>query len=258
MISRCSISRPRNQERLLRLNPSAIFVYHTVADSLRRVGLPALGLTQPSSPADVFDRTRVFAAALGQDKDDLIEAFRTDLDSVSHQLDTPPPQQPAVTEIFLLPTGTILLIGRNEADRAAFDAAAVVNAAPSERTIRIGIETMLRLNPDIILLLQKPSPEPTSFMQDAHWQALRAVQRRTVYRRPLGANGGFEGIVEFPLFAQWLAELAHPERLPPQLRLRIRQKIEHLFRYTLSPQQIDDFLDVAENHASAGYGRFEQ
>ena len=247
-----------NQERLLRLDPSVIFVFQTVAGPLRRVGLPALGLSQPLSTERVFDRTRVYAQALGNPgrANELIAAFKADMDGIRQDLSAIPlPERPTAAQIFILPTGTILLIGHGEADQDAFDVAGVTNASPNERTARVGVEMLLRLDPTLVLLLQNPSPSPNDFMADARWQALGAVQRRSVYRRPLGANGGFIGIVEYSLFARWLAELAHPGQLPPRLRLQVAQKIQQQFGYSLSNEQVDTFLDIAEN-SSAAYDRF--
>lgn len=246
-----------NQERLLALNPGAVFVFYTVAIPLRRVGLPALGLTQPVSAADVFERARVYAQALGQTGRvaELMTSFQSDIDDLRQTLGQPP-ERPSVAEIFVLPTGAILLTGNDEADRAAFEAAGVISASPSPRTMRIGAETLLRLDPAIILLLQEPSPSPAAFMAEPRWAALSAVRHRSVYRRPLGANGGFEGIVEYPLFARWLADLSHPVLPAQDLRRRVAQRIAREFADPLSDTDIDTFLDLAENSGSAGYVRF--
>ena len=246
-----------NLERLLLLNPSAIFVYYGVAEHLRHAGLPALGLTQAWTTAQMFDRARVFAQALGQQDrvDDLVTRFRADIDAtgrdLEHKLDTP-----RIAELFVLPFGLILMIGHAEADQDAFDAAGVMNASPYAHTARVGMEAVLRLDPASVLLLAAPSPSPALFMADPRWQALGAVRRHTVYRRPLGGNGGFEGVVEYPLFARWLAELSHPDRLQPRLRSQITSTIQDQFGYTLSDAQLDTFLNLNENLGSAGYDRF--
>ena len=248
-----------NQERLLRLHPSAIFVSSNVAEPLRRVGLPALGLTQVWSNDQVFDRTRVFTQALGQPDRAaaLVKDFQRDMADLRQELGVVPPQeQPKVAELFILPSGVIFEIGNSETERDAFDVAGVVNASSHEHSTKVGVEAVLRLNPDSILLLPDPTPSPRMFMADARWEALGAVRRQSVYRRPLGANGGFKSIIEYPLFARWLAELNHSDRLAPHLRAKVVKKMLTQFGYRLSEVELDAFLNLSENGASAGYARF--
>jgi hypothetical protein len=86
------------------------------------------------------------------------------------------------------------------------------------------------------------------------------VQNHTVYSAPLrdfaGSDGTLLGLTYNPLWERWMAEIAHPDRMPGSLRSRLRAHLEDLYSYHLSDAEIDDLLNIAANRNSAGYERF--
>jgi len=91
---------------------------------------------------------------------------------------------------------------------------------------------------------------PKDFMQDPRWLGLKAVRNRRVYRWAQ-TNLTFR-----PAAIRWLAEIAHPERLQPEVRRLSRDRMLEEFGYRLSDEQIDEMLHVAENSSSIGTARF--
>ena len=117
-------------------------------------------------------------------------------------------------------------------------------------------ERILAMNPDIVL-----TNEPVDdFLRDPRWQGLSAVRSRRVYNGPLrdfdGSSGNLFGLTFNPLWSRWLAEIAHPDRMPANLRERLRTQVETLYGYRLSKAEIDELLNVEKNHAADGYARF--
>jgi len=110
-------------------------------------------------------------------------------------------------------------------------------------------ERLLALDPDIIFITGL-NASPREFMRDPRRQGLKAVLERRVYKR----FGG--GITTKPIAMRWIAEIAYPERLPPEVRQLLRDRMFASFGYRLSEDQIDEMLNVNQNSSSAGAERF--
>ncbi|MGC4081960.1 MAG: hypothetical protein QM736_07595 [Vicinamibacterales bacterium] len=102
-----------------------------------------------------------------------------------------------------------------------------------------------------------PGPDAAIFMADPRWQTLRAVRARRVYTKPRGMSVYFSNLVETPLYAQWLAELGHPQALAPELRTLMQAAYADVGG-PLTAAQLDDSLRIAQNRTSCGYTRFAQ
>jgi iron complex transport system substrate-binding protein len=114
-------------------------------------------------------------------------------------------------------------------------------------------ERLLILDPDMIFLVVG---SPQEFERDSSWQALKAVQKHQVYRRPGQLEWWATGVTFKPVLLRWLAEIAHPERLQPNVRQLLRDRVMSEFGYRLSEEQIDLVLHVKENAGSVGAERF--
>ena len=55
-----------------------------------------------------------------------------------------------------------------------------------------------------------------------------------------------------------MAEIAHPDRLKPETRQVLRDRLMTEFSYPLTDDQIDFLLWMSENQGSAGYERFDR
>jgi hypothetical protein len=114
-------------------------------------------------------------------------------------------------------------------------------------------ERLLILDPDMIFLVVG---SPQEFERDSRWKALKAVQKHQVYRRPGQLEWWATGVAFKPVLLRWLAEVAHPESLQPNVRQLLRDRVMSEFGYRLSEEQIDLILHVKENEGSVGTERF--
>ncbi|MBS0184102.1 MAG: ABC transporter substrate-binding protein [Nitrospira sp.] len=121
-------------------------------------------------------------------------------------------------------------------------------------------ERILLTDPDLILLrdtLVIPnSQSPAEFMADPRWQGMKAVAARRVYRLPTAFPVDMRGIGLMPVMVRLMAELAHPERLRPNVRTMLRDFVLADFGYRMSEDEIDAALKLDENGDSAGFDRF--
>ena len=126
------------------------------------------------------------------------------------------------------------------------------------KVVRVQLEVLLKIDPDIIVLERTSDVTPQSFCADRRWKGLKAVQTRRVYTRPPGIAFTTTGILEFPLYARWLAELLYPNLMQPELRQVMAANYKRTLGYAMSQEQLDQLLAVDDNRYSAGYGRFTQ
>jgi iron complex transport system substrate-binding protein len=118
------------------------------------------------------------------------------------------------------------------------------------------IEDLLRLDPDVLLLVPEPGEDssPARFMAQPEYRSLRAVKNRRVYTAPMYSQSNL--FLEEPLLQDWLAEIFYPDATQPQLRAKYKQTFWELFQYQISDDEIDRAIYVKENLQSLGYGRF--
>ena len=124
-----------------------------------------------------------------------------------------------------------------------------------QTTFFINVEHLLLRDPDMIELERTSNFTPSEFMSDPRWRTLKAVRSRRVYERPAGLGFGFVGMLEYPLYARWLAELLYPDSMPRSLRSVMRANYARALGRVLSDAQLDELL-VPNNRTSANYSRF--
>ncbi len=230
--------------------------------ALRRAGLPALEVHRSSDsyPGEaLFTAARTEGAVIGQperaeaDIADYRQAFADgDHDLQAETLAHRP-------RVLWMSSSTrdrswLRVMGVNIVSRTYCLHAGVDNAAEGHLGEGQDAERILAMDPDIIFL-GKPSPK--DFMDDSRWRGLRAVGNRRVYRGPphYPTFDGW-GFARNPADARWMAEIAHPDRLPPRTRRMLREHFDREFDYRLSDEQIDTLLHVDENQEQRGYERF--
>jgi hypothetical protein len=138
----------------------------------------------------------------------------------------------------------ILMAGQYRGD---FARAGVVDVETERKIPGDDAERTLIMDPDMIFFFPG---SPKDFMRDPRWLGLKAVRNRRVYRWAQ-TNLTFR-----PAAIRWLAEIAHPDRVQPEVRQLMRDRMMSEFGYRLSDQQMDEMLHVAENSSSVGTERF--
>ncbi len=118
-------------------------------------------------------------------------------------------------------------------------------------------EFILRADPEVIFLDPSGTGDallPKDLYGNPQWRSLRAVRSRRVYQMPTLPL--FALPVEDPIRWQWLAEILHPDRVPPSMRAEVRETLQLAYHYTPTDADLDRLLRLQENAESAGYGRF--
>lgn len=249
---------PANPEELLLYRPDAIFASSDWQDSLRVLGFPRL-LDLNYDPRSTVEtkiatweqlgrvmgaeaRAETISAAFLSERRRLLRSLQAEVRVEVVILAGGPGWWNIAGDGYYLNTVAAIVKGHNSASSYLNDP-------------RVDLEQLAILDPPVILLNGQPGDDavPRDLYADPHWQILRAVRDRRVYKMPRFT--GFLGPVEETLFLQWLAEVLHPA-LPPRLRIEFRSTYETGYGYSPSDAEIDRVINLAANTSSAGYRRF--
>ncbi len=235
---------------------------------MRRVGLPSLSLSRLGQNMDeaFFTAARVETALTGQPErgEALIAGYRQAVAQLERDLRPKSlANRPRVLMMASWAGDPARLDVRTSGNpiHIFFPRAGIENASDGFAGARVDAERILVMEPDIVFLMQGPvhhAETPQDFRQDPRWRGLKAVRANRVYMMP-GSYPAYIGDMQFrPLWARWMAEVAHPEHMPPKLRQMLREHFLQEFAYRLSDEQIDAQLHIDENGGSAGYERFSR
>jgi iron complex transport system substrate-binding protein len=234
---------------------------------LRRVGLPALSNWghQKNGEQSAFSTARIDAALVGHPEfgEQRIATYRqavADLDEELKPSSLADRPRVLVVGTYSNDRSRIGIVGENnDWERFYFPRAGIVNAAKGWIGQRQDAERILAMDPDIVFLsgaVKFMGQTPQEFMQDSRWLGLKAVRDKRVYRLPGVNDWGPGGLIFTPIRERWLAEIAHPDRLPPKVRQMLRDRLMTDFGYRLTDEQVDSQLRVDENSGSWGSERF--
>lgn len=118
----------------------------------------------------------------------------------------------------------------------------------------VGVEQILAWNPDVILLNNfEPGLGPAEILRDSRLAGLAAVRQGRVYGFPRGGFRWDPPSQETPLALHWLFNVLHPQRALPGLRSKIASAYRMLYRYPVTPAEIDQVLRLDANGGGAHY-----
>jgi hypothetical protein len=231
---------------------------------MRSIGLPAVAITGPSRNWDesMFTTARVEAelVAMPERAEALIESYKRAFGALMQELQ--PETLARRPRILIMASSSrdwhrLYVKNERNAYQIYLPPAGVTNAADRNVPQSPDAERIIGTEPDIIFLMGY-AQTPKEFEQDLRWRGLRAVREKHVYRMPGEPNGGggLAGLNFQPLWTRWMAELAHPARLQPQVRSLLREHFVNEFGYRLSDDQIDQMLHIDVNKDQPGYERF--
>jgi len=160
--------------------------------------------------------------------------------------------KPRIVFIDSMIENEFVVFGREE---AYFEASGLANAATeagfTEGSVKIGAESLLQWNPDIVFVnYYNGTIQPQDILGHPVLGAIAAVKAGRVYKTPAidpaTAAGG-------QMVYRWFSEIGYPDLFDTDLRQEIRAGFEFLYGKELSPAQIDQLLQMPWNGASAGY-----
>lgn len=254
---------PSDPEQALLLSPDRIVVWAWAVGGLDKLGLPITFVEH--ADIDRSWRSIGVVAEKVQRTDEILESFDWRLNELEQEI----ARTPIKTK-----TRAIVLWGAGEnLWRLALGGNRHVQYLPrlgvedlgylfpglsrSTGSITIGVETLLKLNPDVIFLTCCASSDdlPLRFHGSPDFRSITAVRDNRVYKEPIG-GARMDGAIEWPLLMRWYAEILLPTMFERNLRKQFRQAYRTFYGAVLSDDQLDRLLSIEENAASLHYGRF--
>jgi iron complex transport system substrate-binding protein len=250
-----------NPEYLMLTNPSAVIPWGPATEALRATQLPVVDINTLRAPQWWFDNVRIYGDLDGQPtrgaamKENFYSAINNLLrEVVSADIHS------SVTMLEASPNseGTLRNSAVSGRQSEWLDLARGRNALQTDADgVRIDMERLYRLDPDVIVLSRVAALTPAEYMNHPLWWPLKAARTKRIYKRPPGMVFTTSGIVEYPIYARWLAELLHPDQLQPELRQIMRASYQREIHYTMTDRDLDELLAVDANRFSAHHERFE-
>jgi iron complex transport system substrate-binding protein len=245
-------------EELIRLAPDAILLWNYQVNQLREMGFPQLiQLRLPASAdsADLRDLWTLLGKLAGRTErvERIFERYVDQLSDIRAQI---PALALRPKVVLLTYTSGLWQIGRKgHYYNHALELAEIVNLAKDLDGNIVGLERLIELDPDAILLTnfgETISPDALYGLPEMY--ALRAVRAHRVYRLP--SQPLYTAPVTDPLLVRWLAELLHPDAMSKEMREAYWSTYVELLHYPITEDEIDRLLFTTENGVSAGYERF--
>ena len=116
---------------------------------------------------------------------------------------------------------------------------------------KAALEQLQLWNPEVILIKYFRDGENSSFAQIMHdqgWRNIKAVQKHRVYELPNQPFNWFDcpqGVNRL-IGIKWLANLLYPDIYPADLQAEVKRFYALFYKYQLSGQEIDEFLQRAQ------------
>ena len=254
---------PHDVESLLAHEDGVTFFSGSRPALWQRLGIPVLTTALDSKNPDdyVFSAVRIANAAVGHEKDGkaIIADYQQAYTDLKEEL-----KPETLTNL-----PRVLSMGSSTKDWSSVWASSAETPAYDDQIIGVtnatagfqdtgrqqDAERILAMNPDIIFV---GGESVDDFNHDPRWRGLKAVLNKRIY----GGGSGFRpGIPtchldERPLAARLEAEIVHPDRLQPKIRLLARGHFLKAYGYRLSDDEIDKMLGVDEQKNVPGYERF--
>lgn len=248
-------------ERLLLAQPSAVIPWGPASAGVLATGLPVVGLNSMWVEGWWFENARVFGDLAGQPNRgrELKEHYYEAMNDLQKELPSEKiGARPTILEVSPGKDGTLRNTGvsghQDQFQTLAGGRNAIqFNAVP----LRLDMERLYVLDPDVLVLSRVAALTPAECMSHPLWRTLKAVRNGRVYRRPPGMVFTTTGIVEYPIYTRWLAEVLHPDLLQSKLRETMRRSYLRELHYNMTDEDLDELLAVPDNRFSANHERFE-
>ena len=237
-----------NREELLAHRPDVVTLWSgqgELRQNLGSLGIPVLTLGY-TTPAELQAAVSLLGRVLGPDEAAQGERYNQYLDAnlarVALGLSTLPMlKRPRV----YYATGTPLATeGGNSMINAWIEIAGGRNVAAEaglERDIQVSLEEVLRWNPEIIVVRDRPTWN--AIRKDPRWAQVAAVRQQRVFVNPGGDNAWCTRAAESALQILWAARIFHPEAFPNlDLGAELRAFYRDFYRYTLSDEEVQRIL----------------
>ncbi len=244
-----------NIEELLKLKPDLVFQISPEIreiEKMEAVGLPVVATDSGDFYEYYTGYLRILGEVLG--KKERARQIRDEFDATLAAIqakvrDIKPENRPKGLILFnvesRMATGSGSFADYWLSNTGATNVAADIKTSPRGATV--GMEQILRWNPDVIYITNFCSTMPEDLYENRvpgqDWSALKAVQERRVYKIPLGEYRWYPPSADSALMLKWMASTNHPSLFgDTDIRAEIKDHFKRIYAFDLSEQDVDRIL----------------
>ncbi|MEO3387786.1 ABC transporter substrate-binding protein [Mesorhizobium sp. CAU 1741] len=246
-----------NVEEILRAEPDVVLQWQAKGDE-RVAPMENAGIKVATVSTESRETRRGYVEMLGKilGKEERAQAFLDWEDKTASDiaavLDKAGRPEPRIVFIDSMNGNEFVVFGRDE---AYFDATGLTNVATeagfTEGSVKVGAESILEWNPDIVLVnYYNDAIKPSDIVDHPVLAGLQAVKDGRVYKTPAidpaTAAGG-------EIAYMWFAEIGYPDLFEAEMRSVVSDGFKLLYDKELSDAQIDQLMQMDWNGQSAGY-----
>lgn len=237
-----------NVEELLKLNPDVVFGWYTLKNeqAMRDAGIH-LVMLKSANLADEMKNIEIIGDVTGtQDKaNELVAYFNETIKKIENKVsDIPVNQRKKV--LALSKSNPIKAMGADARDGDMIRKAGgicVTDNMPGF-TIDLNMETLLKLDPDYIIVSPTSNTSYSDIMNNSAWDSVRAKKEGHIYQAPTGVFYWDKSQVEPNLYQLWLANLLYPDRISSDMvKDEAKSYYKKFFNYDLSDDEYDSILN---------------
>ena len=257
-----------NIESLLKLKPDVVLVNapdRRMIEQIRAAGLTAFGISPTKWRYDVlktYDGWMASLAELFPDAPTNAQVVHEESQRITELVkartsDLKPEERRKVLFLVRLDGKSIVTSGVNFFGQYWCDAVGADNAAHSikaqNQNAVITMEDVYAWDPDLIFITNFTAAEPDDLIENRDagrdWSTVSAVEKKAVYKMPLGVYRTYTPSADTPLTLLWMAKTAYPNRFEDiDLNSEVKVYYKKLFHTTLTDEQVKRMFEA---HASA-------
>lgn len=216
-----------NAESLLALKPDMVVTWDRKPDQvafIRRQGIPVT-LIYPEGLADLYRDTLRLGRLLGQPEraEQVTQLMDRNLEALRQRLaKIPAAAHPRVVWLWGKPT---TITGNKGVVGELIPLAGGINLGRQVDNFNqeLSMETLVELNPDVVLIWGSASYGVADLLRDPKWQTIRAVKTGRVFKASRGSTWSPRVVV----LAWWMAHCFFPQEISPA---EYRQTVDAFYR----------------------------
>lgn len=216
-----------NAESLLALKPDLVVTWDRKPDQvdfMRRQGIPVT-LIYPEGLADLYRDTRLIGRLLGQAEraEKVTQLMARNFEALKQRLaKIPAAAHPRVVWLWGKPT---TITGNKGVVGELIPLAGGINLGGKVDNFNqeLSMETMVDLNPEVVLIWGSASYEVADLLRDPKWQTIQAVKTGRVFKASRASTWSPRVVV----LAWWMAHCFFPQEISPA---EYRQAVDAFYR----------------------------
>jgi iron complex transport system substrate-binding protein len=255
-----------NIEELIKLKPDVVF-YSAPAqaekEALQKAGIPAIGVHATKWKFDVIETFDQWIDLLEQvfpgqgDVAGVSDYSRQMLETVQNRVkDIPEKERKRAMFLFQYDDKAMITSGKNFFGQYWISAAGGINVAGSMEEVAanaiINIEQVYEWNPEIIYITNFTPTQPQDLYENKiaghNWSSVTAVQKKQVYKMPLGAYRTYTPGVDTPLTLLWVAKTMYPQKFEDiDMTQQVKDYYGKFFNVTLTDDDVQAMFNPSKD-----------